>query len=223
MLRLKPGLYGIRLFACLLKFTVLSILTNAWSFYSTLACLTTLWGSSLLVKFTCMTRNFSLELQQLPSTLWNVIDTQLWSLCLHGINTMGSWVPSGNNSNSPPHSNIKRQWRWTGPFDTALHTVEEAAPAPLAIFHTYAAGAVCTHTQPTTARPNLNSTSRPQQSTYSSPNTQQHNATKAVSTTRGVRPIYLLSRWPGFEVYCTVTHWELECSMFCQVYRTDFC
>ena len=36
-------------------------------------------------------KEFHLELQQLPSTPWNVINTQLWSQCLYGINTMGSF------------------------------------------------------------------------------------------------------------------------------------
>ena len=48
-------------------------------------------------------KEFCLELQQLPSTPWNVIDTQLWSQCLHGINTMGSFRQQQQQPNTQQH------------------------------------------------------------------------------------------------------------------------
>ena len=69
------------------EFTVLSILTNAWDFYNTVVFLTNLVGKFPFSQLYMYDNEFRLELQ-VPSTPWIVIDTQLWSQCLYGVNTL---------------------------------------------------------------------------------------------------------------------------------------
>ena len=132
-------------------------------------------------------KEFCLELQQLPSTPWNVIDTQLWSKCLHGINTMGSFRQEQQQPTMQQH---KKATKVDWPFQHCFAHSRGGCTHPSCNFpHVCGWCGMYSHTTNNCASKS-GGTSGQQQPTYPSSTTQQHNTAKTASYTRGVRPTY---------------------------------